>query len=550
MVEVSLTVGKLDASLALLLTNDHHLIEFPTILLPDGVQAGSIVKIKCERDIGLEEKELLVFDNVQEEILHDFGQLEPEPPVLKVKNITQTLCVLEWEPLSLSTANIKLLTLYKNRQRLGQIPNPLINTTTKLSGLSIDTDFKFLLRLDTTAGVYNSQEIEVRTHKMTDLSGITVCLGEINWEEEGFKKEDLEQLLVNIGAKPIQESVKVDTTHFVCTLAKGSQWKKANDSNIPVVRPEWLKACEAEKRIVGVRMFYLDANSEIIKQHSIVGGTQKPEVGKRQVKEEKKSEVASSFDDVPLTEDAAAKEDNNVDENSNKPDQTLPQQEVKSKKEGESEAKSKTEVVDEVPEIKITEEVEKAEGTSEKTTSGKVEETAEVPSEESKPEPKTPVKLKELKDFQIEPEKPKETKKELNGEAKELVKEEDLAEEEPKVDSIVEAEKEPVSVKGQKSAEEPQLGKESELTGKKEPVSEDAGKQLDKEDKVEEPEQKPQEKSEKPDEKSEEKAEVKSDEKSDKKPELKSEKEVEAVKPVAEAEKPAEVLDIETKDEA
>ena len=27
--------------------------------------------------------------------------------------------------------------------------------------------------------------------------------------------------------------------------------------NIPIIRPEWLKACERERRIVGVRDFYV-----------------------------------------------------------------------------------------------------------------------------------------------------------------------------------------------------------------------------------------------------------------------------------------------------
>lgn len=57
MVEVALTVGKLDASLALLLTKDHHLIEFPTILLPDDISPGSIVRITCDRDLNREQEE-------------------------------------------------------------------------------------------------------------------------------------------------------------------------------------------------------------------------------------------------------------------------------------------------------------------------------------------------------------------------------------------------------------------------------------------------------------------------------------------------------------
>lgn len=38
-VDVLLTVGKLDASLALLTTQDHHVIEFPTVLLPENVKS-------------------------------------------------------------------------------------------------------------------------------------------------------------------------------------------------------------------------------------------------------------------------------------------------------------------------------------------------------------------------------------------------------------------------------------------------------------------------------------------------------------------------------
>ncbi|ODQ56921.1 hypothetical protein WICANDRAFT_18838, partial [Wickerhamomyces anomalus NRRL Y-366-8] len=256
MVEVSLTVGKLDASLALLLTKDHHLIEFPTILLPDGVSAGSVVTIKCDQDLDEEAKDKNIFEDVQEQILEMFGKNEPKAPILKIKNVTQTSAVLEWEQLDLGSANIKSLTLYKNNSRLGQIPNPLVNTTTKLSGLPVDTPYEFHLRLDTTAGIYQSEPVKLRTHKMTDLSGITVCLGEID-PKEGITREDIESSLANMGAKPLQDEVKVDTTHFICTLGLGPQYKKALDNNIPVVRPEWLKASETERRIIGVRNFYL-----------------------------------------------------------------------------------------------------------------------------------------------------------------------------------------------------------------------------------------------------------------------------------------------------
>lgn len=87
MVEVSLTVGKLDASLALLLTKDHHLIEFPTILLPNGVKAGSIVKIKVDRDLDTELEEKKQFQAIQDEIINTFGKNLPKAPQLRIKTL-------------------------------------------------------------------------------------------------------------------------------------------------------------------------------------------------------------------------------------------------------------------------------------------------------------------------------------------------------------------------------------------------------------------------------------------------------------------------------
>ncbi|QPG73338.1 hypothetical protein FOA43_000648 [Brettanomyces nanus] len=267
MVEVSLTVGKLDASLALLLTKDHHLIEFPTILLPDGISTGSIVKIECDRDLKEEERENEQFNNLQEEIYETFGKHEPEKPSLKVVNVTQTSCVLEWEPLQLGTAELKSMTLYKNGSKLGQIKNPKLKKNIKLSGLPVDTTYKFQLKMDTTAGIYHSNTIELKTHKMTDLSGISICVGSIDFDKETqFTLNDIYDLIKNIGAKPINRKVKIDTTQFICTDPSGVECEKAKSMNIPVVRPEWLKACELERRIVGVNKFYINSETPIWKE--------------------------------------------------------------------------------------------------------------------------------------------------------------------------------------------------------------------------------------------------------------------------------------------
>ncbi len=126
--------------------------------------------------------------------------------------------------------------------------------STKISGLAVDTEYTFHLVLRTTAGTFASERVVVRTHKMTDLSGITITTGIL----PPATRESLGHAVERIGAK-IVDGVRIDTTHFVTTEGRGLQWEKANEMNIPVVRPEWVEACEKTGRILGVTKFYLDA---------------------------------------------------------------------------------------------------------------------------------------------------------------------------------------------------------------------------------------------------------------------------------------------------
>jgi type IV secretory pathway VirB10-like protein len=71
-------------------------------------------------------------------------------------------------------------------------------------------------------------------------------------------RDNLTKAVERIGAKLV-DGVRIDTTHFVTTEGRGQQWEKAVESNIPVVRPEWVEACEKGGRILGVTKFYLDA---------------------------------------------------------------------------------------------------------------------------------------------------------------------------------------------------------------------------------------------------------------------------------------------------
>ncbi|KAB8294767.1 hypothetical protein EYC80_006729 [Monilinia laxa] len=259
---ISLTVGKVDAGVAVLLTQDKRLIEFPSILLPPNISSGSIVDITVARNLISEEKSQKSFVALQDSIFNSFGASEPSAPVLRCRNATQTSVVLEWDPIDLATADVISLSLFRNGQKAGNIPRPSQMLSTKISGLAVDTEYSFHLVLRTSAGTFSSEKVVVKTHKMTDLSGITVTPGILPASLRGSLVKAVER----IGAK-MADSVRIDTTHFVTTEGRGVAWEKAVEMNIPVVRPEWVEGCERGGRIVGVRQYYLDADP---KQRQVV----------------------------------------------------------------------------------------------------------------------------------------------------------------------------------------------------------------------------------------------------------------------------------------
>ncbi|KAI8969756.1 hypothetical protein BD414DRAFT_502553 [Trametes punicea] len=266
------TVGKLDAGMAILLGERAHLIEFPSLLLPPGVTTGSIVNISVQRNIAEEKKREADFWDLQSHILDEFGTRVPEPPKLQLRNVTQTSATLEWPRLELATAKLRSLDLYRDRQRVAAIPSPLTNTSTKVSGLQLNTEYTFQLVLRTSAGVYPSNVLRVRTHTMSDTSGISVCFGTV---EDEVLLENAKMALREMGAK-WSDKIQIDTTHFVCTTpaatptgaqASGStitgpgvEYQKALQLSIPVVQPQWILACHAEKKMMPIRPFYLGEN--------------------------------------------------------------------------------------------------------------------------------------------------------------------------------------------------------------------------------------------------------------------------------------------------
>lgn len=175
--------------------------------------------------------------------------------------MTQTSVTLEWPPIKLATAKLRSLDIYKNSQRLASIPNALTNTSTKLSGLSVDTSYSLQLVLRTTAGTFPSNLIRLRTHTIADTSGISVCFGTVANET---LLQDAKAALKEMRAK-WSDKIQIDTTHFVCTTpamtpsganasggqvssGPGVEYQRALQLSIPVVQPQWILACLLEKK--------------------------------------------------------------------------------------------------------------------------------------------------------------------------------------------------------------------------------------------------------------------------------------------------------------
>ncbi|KAK0546441.1 Chitin synthase, class 5 [Tilletia horrida] len=266
------TIGKVDAGMAILIGERASLIEFPSILLPQGVTSGSVVNIRVHRNEAEEERQRTEFEQLQEDILSTFGRESPKPPQLRLRNVTQTSVTLEWDKLSLATSTLLSLDIYRNNQRLAPIPSPLHNTSTKLSGLDVNAEYTFHLVLRTTAGTFPSQVLRVRTHDITDTSGIAVCFGSLfGGGSAGGADNELEEAareaLRRMGAREPTERIQIETTHFVCSDPRdrgaigggqGAMYTKAMQLNIPVVQPHWIFACYEQKRMVPISAYYLE----------------------------------------------------------------------------------------------------------------------------------------------------------------------------------------------------------------------------------------------------------------------------------------------------
>ncbi|KAJ2682149.1 hypothetical protein GGH99_004868 [Coemansia sp. RSA 1285] len=123
----------------------------------------------------------------------------------------------------------------------------------KTTGLDVDHEYEFKIEMRTSAGVFFSNTVTTRTHKLDNLVGVCVCFGECDSQEE---IENLKETVKRIGAS-WTDQVSLSATHFITRFKAGSDYESALHFNIPVVKPDWLLACEANGKLQPAIKFYV-----------------------------------------------------------------------------------------------------------------------------------------------------------------------------------------------------------------------------------------------------------------------------------------------------
>ncbi|RXK38058.1 hypothetical protein M231_04617 [Tremella mesenterica] len=266
MEQFTFTLGKLDAGMAILLGPNAHLLEFPSLLLPTPspgnppLGPGSILTITVSRDLAAEAEAHRIFEKLQDDILSTYT-IPPQTPVLRIRNVTQTSVCVEWDKLDIGSSTFRALEMFRNGQRWGRVGGEWGRKERekrewKTGGLQSGDEYSFQLVLKTTAGIYRSNILRVRTHTMDNLTGLLIHFGPI---EPPSLLDQLRRCLQQIGARE-SPTVALDTTHYVCTGVEDTRdrnYQEALRVNLPLVVPGWLLAVAGERRLVPISSYIL-----------------------------------------------------------------------------------------------------------------------------------------------------------------------------------------------------------------------------------------------------------------------------------------------------
>ncbi|KAI9142857.1 hypothetical protein BKA69DRAFT_1156015, partial [Paraphysoderma sedebokerense] len=162
---VQLVVGKVDAGRSYhpISTLDHHVLEFPTLLLPPDIGSGSIIDVQVSRNENAEEQQQTEFENIQDQILSEFGYNEPMPPEVYASNVTSSSCILRWKNGRVGKTEFEGVQIWMNGKVKGKDKDSdVVCGAWKFDELDGGKDVEFWVVLRTSGGVVTSDHVVIK----------------------------------------------------------------------------------------------------------------------------------------------------------------------------------------------------------------------------------------------------------------------------------------------------------------------------------------------------------------------------------------------------
>lgn len=253
------TVGKIEEGLVILVSDDLQLVEFPFDCLPgsshEAIGVGSIISLQIEHDGKLESDRQDEFTRLQDQIRASFGKKVDETVFEQILNpaiCTHSMVSAKW------TSWKALLESQGWRYKLHSLDCYLDGTilqsnideaedTMRVNNLEAGKSFEIQLVFRTSNGNFKSNVVKIGTKQEDDFSGLHLFL--VDAENE------TNYLCFRLGALVIDD-FNVDgearPTHLIAkslSEVPADILLGARNADIPILTPDWLKACDTLKKL-------------------------------------------------------------------------------------------------------------------------------------------------------------------------------------------------------------------------------------------------------------------------------------------------------------
>ncbi len=241
---VAVTVGKIESGMAVVLTEDLHMIEVPTSLLPTA-RPGAIVRLRMQPAADLEEERAARLAAVQLAVLEAFGRLPDARAIAAALRIARrdhtslTLAWPAWRQLAASAATLHRIDALCNGQRLAAAIGEG-ETELHLTGLEPATAYTVRLTFRTSCGAFESNAIATATPALDDFTTLAVAIA--GPDDGGRIEADLRCLGV-----PAVFALAPGTQPALVVVIAEDEAHAAAALGVPLVTPQWVEACKAAR---------------------------------------------------------------------------------------------------------------------------------------------------------------------------------------------------------------------------------------------------------------------------------------------------------------